>query len=218
MLKILHQDKNPEFAIITPLLPDDKISRKTKVTIKRNKKPYVWASHLAYMNVASNFDAGISELKKLINLPPYIIKIDNDIEWNRNSLDFMVDTLNKSDNNIAYCYCSFEYKGVINKKFPADPFDPKRLMNMNYISSNSMFKTSVINNIPLVTDDKYKRLLDWAYFLLLLKNGYGGIPCQKGYFIAHASVDSISSGGQEDFRIKYNRVKKDFIYNEKMAL
>ncbi len=211
MLKIVEKHKNPEICIITPLRPKDKISKETKISVKRNKKSFVWATYKGNNNVAKNFQLGISELKKHIKLPTCAIKIDNDTKWQRNTLDHMAETLNRSAENIAYTYVSFEYQGSVNQKFNADSFDPDRLRKMNYISSNSMFKTEILERIELVTDDYYKRLLDWAYFLKLLNNGYLGIPCNKGFFVAKSSVDSISAGGKDEFLTKYTRVKEDFI-------
>lgn len=211
MLNILRQDKNAEFCIITPLKPGDKISRDTKISVKRNDKPFIWATYESDNNVARNFKLGFQELKKNVKMPPYTIKIDADTLWSRNTLDNMVNVLSNTSKYIAYCYCSFEYKSVINQKFPAKEFNSKSLQKMNFISSNSMFKTAILEEIELVTDDYYKRLLDYCYFLKLLNNGYIGIPCQMGYFIATVNEDSISAGGSQDFKLKYNRVKKDFI-------
>lgn len=215
MFDLIHKDKNPEFCIITPLRVNDKISKETKTSVKRNKTPFVWGSYKSDMNIVKNFKAGIAELKNVVKIPNFIIKIDNDTIWNRYTLDHMVSLLKKSvtlsDKKIGYCYCSFEYRGAVNHKFPAIPFDPNRLKQNNYISSNSMFVYDVIKNIEMPDDDYYKRLLDWAYYLKLLNNGIQGIPCQKGYFIAKSNPESISAGSANDFRLKRERVIKDFI-------
>lgn len=212
MLNILRQDKNAEFCIITPLKPGDKVSRDTKISVKRNKKPFIWATYESDNNVACNFKLGLQELKKHVKIPPYTIKLDNDTVWNRNTLDYMVKTLDEYPfENIAYCYTNFEYKGAVNQKFPAKQFNENALRRMNYISSNSMFKSAILEEFPIIDSDYYKRLLDWAYYLHLLNNGYIGIPCQMGYFVATASEVSLSAGGAQDFQLKYNRVKKNFV-------
>ena len=124
----------------------------------------------------------------------------------------MVKTLDEYPfENIAYCYTNFEYQGAVNQKFPARQFNENLLRRANYISSNSMFKSAVLEEIPIIDDDYYKRLLDWAYYLHLLNNGYYGIPCQIGYFVAKASADSISAGGAADYREKHRRVTEDFV-------
>lgn len=210
MLKIIKEHKDPVFCIITPLRPEDKVSKDTKISVKRNKTPFIWATYQSEGNVAHNYKMGLQALSEHTKLPLYAVKIDNDTVWQRNTLDNMVNVLKTSPDNIAYCYCSFEYKGSVNKKFPAKEFDANELRRMNYISSNSLFKTKVLEEVELVTDDKYKRLLDWAYFLKLLNNGYYGIPCKNGYFIAKASKDSVSAGGADDFKLKYKRVIEDF--------
>lgn len=211
MLKIFQDNKEPDFCIITPLKPGDKISKETKVSIKRNSKNFIWATYESDNNVAKNFKLGLEELSKKIKLPKYTIKIDNDTVWNRNTLDRMVNTLEKSELYFAYCYCSFEYKGSVNAKFPAVEFNGNRLIHSNYISSNSMFRTNILQEFPIIDDDKYKRLLDWAYYLHLMRNKLIGIPVENGYFVAQASEDSISAGSTEDYKIKYKRVFDDFI-------
>jgi len=211
MLKIIKEDKNPVFCVITPLKSGDKISKNTKISVKRNKYPFIWATYESENNVAKNFKFGLQELSKYRKLPLFTIKIDADTIWNRNTLDSMVDTLKDSHRNIAYCYCSFEYKGSVNQKFTAIDFDRNKLKKMNYISSNSMFLTEELEKIEIVTDDYYKRLLDYCYFLKLLNNGYVGVPDKRGYFVAISKGDSISAGGQKDFQLKYKRVQEDFV-------
>lgn len=39
--KIVREDKNPVFCVITPLKSGDKISRDTKISVKRNKYPFI---------------------------------------------------------------------------------------------------------------------------------------------------------------------------------
>ena len=112
---------------------------------------------------------------------------------------------------VGYCYASFEFKGHVNHVFPAIPFNIKRLMMGNYISSNTMFKSNVIIDVGLVTDDKYKRLLDYAFLLKCLKMGYIGIPEPNAHFIAHSTSNDISAGSNDDYKLKYGRVFKDFI-------
>jgi len=142
----------------------------------------------------------------------FILMIDNDIIANKGMIDKLVRTLDEcKDENVAYAYASFEFKGYVNIKFIAKKFDVKRLLNNNYISSNSLIKTSIIEKIDFVYDNKYKRLLDWAYWLKLLKNGYIGISCSEAHFIAKSSANDVSAGSSKDFNLKRNRVVEDFI-------
>ncbi len=208
--KIIKQDIDPKFAIVTPLRPSDKISRDTKVSLKRNDIPLIWVSYKGDGNVVQNFKAGMKELENYIALPDYIIKIDNDTVWNRNTLDSMYTGLKYSNESIAYTYCSFKYVGAVNAKFDAIPFDSNKLKRANYISSNSMFKTKIIQEYEMIEDEKYKRLLDWTYYLHLLNNGFIGKPV-KGYFEVKTKKDSVSAGSQEDYKLKHQRVKEDFI-------
>lgn len=211
MNKIIKWCENPQFVIVTPLRPKDKISKETYSTVMGTTHvPFLWISSKGKGNVVQNFKKGINYLKKINEFFDYIIKIDNDTEWSYNTLDNMYYTLKNSNEEIAYSYCSFAYYGAINVTFPSIPFNSEKLRLSNYISSNSMFKTKVLDELPMIDDNSYKRLLDWVYYLHLLNNGYYGIPCE-GFFKAKTNINSISAGSPEDYRKKYRRVVKDFI-------
>ena len=62
-----------------------------------------------------------------------------------------------------------------------------------------------------VKDDKYRRLLDWALWLKFLAAGYHGVLCQTASFIAMSDENTVSAGTKEDYRLKYARVKEDFV-------
>ena len=212
--KVIINDKNPEILVVTPLLPEHEVSKITKKTIKRNKTPIFWLTSSGKSNIPTNALEGINWYKKSFGrLPPYYIMIDRDIEMGRNMLDRLYEKLEKTKSfvNFGYCYATFQFKGHINADFPAMPFDINKLVQANYISSNSMFKSSVIEKVGLVTDDKYKRLLDYAFLLKCFGAGYVGIPEPKAWFIAHSTKDDISAGSQEDYRLKYMKVYEDFI-------
>ena len=210
MFKIIHEDKNPMLMIVTPLRPEDKISKKTKITIKRNEIPFIWGYYQGKGNVVQNFKAGLKEFDKYLKkLPPFTIKVDNDTIWNRKTFDKMLRILEISPDNIAYAYCSFSYRGAVTADFPAIPFDPTRLRQNNYISSNSIFKTGILKKFEPIDDNKYQRLLDWAYYLRLLNNKYIGIPTD-GYFTALAGKNSISAGSNMEFHQKRMAVLEDF--------
>jgi hypothetical protein len=74
-----------------------------------------------------------------------------------------------------------------------------------------MFKMDVIQNVKLVTDDKYKRLLDYAFLLKCFRFGYVGIPVVNAWFIAHSTKKDISAGSNDDYKLKYSMVYRDFI-------
>lgn len=211
MIKKIVDYKNPKYGIITPLKSGDKISKITKITVKRNKLPFVWYYIEDKLNRPKNLMKAINTLKD--ELPNYLFLLDNDIELSRRCIDNLYNVLNNSRNDVAYSYCGFEYKGQVNQKFPAIPFDANKLRQSNYISSNSMFKKEILLNIPLVTDDKMVRLLDWAYLLKLLNNGYIGEPDYKSYFTAHTDKKGISARNQDDYKKKYLMVYERFVKN-----
>jgi hypothetical protein len=211
MISVLKDCKNPEILVITPLLNGHKISKQTKTTIKRNSVPFVWLSSMDNKNIPTNIkNADDWYIKRHGKLPPYQIIIDNDITLGRNMLDRLLKTLKNSDENVAFSYASFKYTGYMNAEFIAVPYNINKLLQHNYISSNSLVRTDVIQKVGLVTDEKYKRLLDWAFYLKLFYHGYIGAPCVEASFIAMSDEKSVSSQSNHDYGIKRNRVLHDF--------
>lgn len=212
MIKIIQEVKNPEILVVTPLLPGHKISGITKKTLKRNDIPFFWISSEGNQNIPKNALEGIQWYKKQYGkLPYYYFMCDRDIEAGRGLLDRLYNKLEGTPLSVGFSYATFQFKGHVNRDFPAMHYDINRLMQSNYISSNSMFISSVVEDIGLVTDDKYKRLLDWAFLLKCYKFGIIGVPEPKAWFIAHSTEKDISAGDAKDYQIKYQRVYNDFI-------
>lgn len=209
-INILQVSESPEFSIVTPLRTGDSVSHATIDSVLKCEIPFNWISVESDNNVMKNFEIGFFELLNVKQLAPHAIKIDNDTEWGEDTLKEMSFVLKESFDNVAYSYCSFQYSGYINNSFPAINFNGEKLKQGNFISSNSMFKSSVIWEVGLVTDDQYVRLLDWAFLLKCLKNGYIGKP-SAGNFTAYSSQNSISSRSIEDYNIKKERVLRDFL-------
>jgi len=211
-IEVIRATKFPDLLVVTPLKSGDWVSKDTKKTIKRNTLKYFWISSEGDHNIPTNALEGIKWAKKNIpDLPKYYIMIDRDIVLGRNMLDRLYKALKDSEDNIGFAYAGFEFKGAVNRKFPADPWDLSRLTQGNYISSNSMFKMSVIDKVGLVTDNKYKRLLDWAFLLKCASYGYHGLNVPTARFIAISEPGDVSAGGQQDYWIKHQRVYDDFI-------
>ena len=87
---------------------------------------------------------------------------------------------------------------------------PKVLQTF-YLWIHSLFRSAATEKVGLVTDDQYKRLLDWAFQLKLFSNGYYGEPCETASFIVESTESDISSGSKEDYSQKRYRVLKDFV-------
>lgn len=216
MFNIIKETKNPKVLVVTPLLPGHKISKETKKTLKRNTIPFTWISSEGNNNIPTNLENGLDWYDNKFGLPDYYMMVDRDIIAGRNLIDRLYSKLftiiDKSEKIlIAFSYASFEFKGYINYKFPAIPYDASRLIQANYISSNSMFHTWTARKVGIVKNDKYKRLLDWAFLLKLLSHGYIGINCPEASFVAMSSKSDISAGTSEDYRIKSRRVIEDFV-------
>ncbi len=207
--KIIKESKNPKVVVITPLLPGDKISKETKRSIKRNSIEYSWISSTGNNNIPTNVELGLKwYLKK--NNPKYVLPLDNDIILGRYMIDRLFEKLDSY--KIGYCFASFKFQGYINVEFKNESFDINKLLQSNYISSNSLIHIDSLKKIGwFVKDDKYKRLLDWALWLKFLNNGIQGIPCPKANFIAISSEKDISASGKKDYKIKSERVIRDFV-------
>ena len=209
---IIREDKDSKVLIVTPLYTGHKISSETKSTIKRNDTPLTWITSEGPYNIPTNAWNGVEwYLDKMGELPQYYLMIDRDIILGRHMIDRLYDKLSSSDPEAVYSYGSFEFTGYINRKFPAEQWDINRLMLENYISSNSMFRMKTLYEIGLVFDEKYKRLLDWAFLLkIFLHNGGYGVPCPEATFVAVSSAESVSSGNNYDYQTKRERVIHDF--------
>lgn len=213
MLELIHYKEKPKVLVVTPLLPYHKISKETKKTLKRNDVSFGWVSYTGSYNIPTNALKGIEGYKKMWGkLPEYYIMIDRDIVLGRHMLDKLVRKLMvMPEDKVGYAYASFKFEGYVNQEFPARPFDINALVQSNYISSNSLFRTKVIEEVGLVTDDHYKRLLDWAFLLKCFKHGYVGVPEPRASFVAKSTKDDISAGSKDDYKLKYYRVHEDFV-------
>lgn len=215
-VKVVKKCKKPEILVSTPLLPGHKISKITKKTLKRNDIDYIWLSTSGDNNIPTNHIGSMVWYKENIGeLPPYMFFLDRDIDLGRHALDRLhkklVDESFRSDVIIGYAYASFKYTGYIEHDFPAIPFDPWKLLGANYISSNSLYCTEIIEKVGLVTDNYYKRLLDWAFLIKCLGQGIIGTPCPSATFQVVSTPDDISAGSSSDYLLKQGRVNEDFI-------
>jgi len=213
MIKYLVKHHKPEILVITPLLTGHKVSKECKKTLKRNKTPFEWITYMGPGNPCKNSQLALNIYKREKPLPPYIIKIDNDIVCQRGMLDTMRMSISVQSNPmIAYCYCSFVFKGAVNMSFPAYPFDAHRLRDTNYISSCSLMDTKKFMDIGgWITNNEGFRLLDWALWLKFLKKGYIGTPHSGTSFMAVASKESVSAGSNDDYHKKREWVLKNFV-------
>lgn len=212
MLKIIKESKNPELLIVTPLYLQHKISRDTKIGLLRNDINFAWASYEGPGSTSKNFADGIATYRKKHSDPKYVMLVDKDVLPDRHMLDNMYNTLRKSGNDIGFCYCNFEFKGTINKKFHNIQYDPIRLLQSNFISSNSMIKLDKLDEIGgVIVDRKYDRLSDWALWLSFLSYGYYGVLCNSTNFIDISTKSSVSAGSQDEYKRTYSFVRGDFI-------
>lgn len=210
--KIIRKDENSELLVITPLLPKHKISKITKKTIKRNGTKLTWITSCGRNNIPKNVEYGLEWYVSKYKIPKYILPLDRDIELGRYMIDRLVKKLKTQPHQIAFAYAGFEFRGSINKKFPAKTYNINKLVKDNYISSNSLMRYDALKNVGgMVIDDEMVRLLDWALWLKFFYHGYIGINVPEASFIAYSTPDDISAGTLLDYQIKKNRVIKNYI-------
>jgi hypothetical protein len=215
MLKVIKEAKNPEVLVITPLLTGHKIMRDTLIKLKRNECNFAWYSYEGPHHVAGNYAWGLKTYRETIGkgmLPSYVLMIDRDILPSRHMIDYMYETLESGEKNNSYCYVDFEYKGFFNKSFKGLEFNPDMLIKSNYISSNSMIRTSHLERIGgIVIDRRFDRLSDWALWLAFLGEGYWGVRSPKGSFVAISEEGDVSAGKQEEYQKCYMEVYEHII-------
>jgi hypothetical protein len=214
MLKVLQKCKHPSLLVVTPLLPDHKISKETKISLQRNIIDFDWVSYSSNNLSSHNQESALEEyLKKYPKQEiKYVMVIDNDIIASRNMLYKMYSLLERAPKDVAYCYCNFEFKGYINKSFKHIPYDALRLLNQNYISMNSMIKIDKLKEIGgFKADPKINRLQDWALWLRFLNAGYFGILCDDTSFIAVSKIGDASSRSQENFNENYLLIRDLYV-------
>lgn len=207
-IKQLKKVNNPKLIVITPLKNGDKISKLTKKTIKRNNIEFDWISVESDNNRPTNLEYGINNIGYFYD---YFLPLDNNIELGRYFIDRLYNKIKNSNDNIGYVYGNLEYKGKINYKFPAIEFNLEKLLQNNYISSNSMFKTDYVIEIGLVKDNSMKRLLDWVFLIQMARFGYYGMPAKNANHIAWTTNQNISTKNNNDFNLKRLLVYKNYI-------
>jgi len=213
MLKFIKDRKNnPELLLVTPLYLQHRISRETKVGLLRNNINFTWISYESDGSTSKNYAEGIKAYRAKYGDPKYVMLIDKDILPSRGMLDSMYHLLSKTDDQTAFCYCNFEFKGAIQKRFFHIPYNPLTLIRGNYISSNSMIKLDKLDEIGgVIIDDRVSRLSDWALWLSFLSYGYYGVLCNNTSFVDISNKSSVSAGSQEEYKRAHELLRRDFI-------
>ena len=102
MIKIVNDCKNPQILVVTPLLLNHKLSKRTKITVGRNVVPFFWISSSGNNNIPTNALNGIKWFKNEFGkLPPFYIMIDRDIEMGRGMLDKLFRKIKNKPENIG---------------------------------------------------------------------------------------------------------------------
>ncbi len=207
MYKEVIKTDSPLVLIITPLRKEDQISKDTLESIGKSKVKFDWISYSSKLNPVQNCKQALIHYP--YELPPYIMKLDNDITASDGWLDGMYTVLRRSDDKVAYAYTKFRFTGHLKVSFSARPFDNDILKQRNYISYNSLIKTGPLMKIGGFVDlEGQDRLWDWALWLKFLQHGYEGVPVFGVSFEAYASLNSISCKSHDNYIKNYQLIKR----------
>ena len=117
----------------------------------------------------------------------FVLFSDNDIYWQENALETMVDCLDRRT-NASYCYGRYQIGDLIVGHVL---FSPPALLKNNYISTMSLLRAKDFPGF----DESIKRFQDWDLWLTLLKQGKRGVYCNELIFKTDEK-DGISKNGQ----------------------
>lgn len=97
----------------------------------------------------------------------YVIFWDADALGESSMIAKMVHALEEHP-EASYAYSNWHFG---RKKMPAGPFDPKRLRQMNYITTMSVLRRDAFPGF----DESLKKFQDWDLWLTMLKQGKTGV-------------------------------------------
>lgn len=127
----------------------------------------------------------------------YVFFCDDDILLPSNYLNDMFSELSNTGNDIGYVYTGYMGIVVFNRSHPmkrnftvsTHEFNPKSLLNGNYISTMSLIKYKCF----IEFDEDLERFQDWDLWLGLLKNGYHGKYVKNTGFMAFYNDNGLTS-------------------------
>jgi len=120
----------------------------------------------------------------------------------------MISVLEKTNVEVGYVYCGFEYKGYRNIQFPVRDFDPNLILYRNYISTMSIHKIGHWKKYGRF-DLNLFRYQDWDIYLnYLLVHHIRGIPCTNAYFYALSDDKDISMKKDKNYKHLIKIIKK----------
>jgi glycosyltransferase involved in cell wall biosynthesis len=133
---------------------------------------------------------------------PLVLFSDSDINWDRDGLQTLVDTL-AANPGAAYAYGGYEMGG---RTFCDRAWDAGLLRKTNYISTMSLVRASAFREVGGF-DESLQRLQDWDLWLSLVARGYYGAYCGRRIFTT-AIRPGISFGNGMSWQEAERIVKK----------
>jgi glycosyltransferase involved in cell wall biosynthesis len=134
----------------------------------------------------------------------YVVFIDADLEMNPRMLEVMEKTLDASP-DVSIAYGHYDRCGKRTDNVRAQPWDPHKLLQINYISMISMVKRE---HLPSPAFDEYlRRYEDWDLWLRMLKAGRKGkLVGNQVLFTAFYKEGDLSAAGES--KMWYQVVKE----------
>lgn len=141
----------------------------------------------------------------------YVCFLDADDTIEPGFLSYQVEYLEKNP-DIAFVYCDMLAFGRSDKRVAKiKPYNPRTLVQHNYIHVSSLFRASVIKQFRF--DDNLRIFEDWDLYLSLLESGYVGFFLNKPLlrYRKHAEMTSLSDMAMS----RSKQVKGNFVIYKK---
>ncbi|HEU4338755.1 MAG TPA: glycosyltransferase, partial [Planctomycetota bacterium] len=125
----------------------------------------------------------------------YVLFLDGDVIMKPHMIEAMEKVL-EGNSDVSIAYCHYDRHGSRTDHVRSNPWDPKRLMSVNYISMISMVRKE---HLPTpVMDETLRRYEDWDLWIRMMKSGYCGQLINEALFTAHYRKGDLSGTGESD--------------------
>ena len=149
--------------------------------------------------------------------------IDTDDLWNKNKLELQVPLFNNLKISLVYSNLWIMKKNLdkkkvfIKEKSPSGFIYEKLLDKYNVGIITTIFRRSIINNLPNIFDERFSIIGDFVFFLKLSKSHYFHYISEPlaFYRIHEKNLSSIYSGKEmEEFELWLNENKNEIDYKK----
>lgn len=132
-----------------------------------------------------------------------VIFLDGDIEMRSDMLHMMESTL-AANHNDSFAYCPYARTGTRTGVVKSCPWNPKKLMSYNFVSTMAMVRKDHLPSPPF--DPNLSRYEDWDLWIRMAKRGRRGAFINQVLFTAHYKKSDLSGVGES--KPWYEKVRK----------